>query len=129
MPGEVAVQLTLELPDDADDTDLEQASRRLRRTLLESEAVERVEHAPDGSPPSPDAKGPGGLDWGTLLVTLSASGGVLTALIGMLQAFLGRVRARGVTIQIGDDRLELTAASREEQRALLEAFLKRHPDH
>jgi Effector Associated Constant Component 1 len=126
--GLIAVQLSVQLPEDADEVDAESVARELRRELLETTDVENVDHSAAQGPSSPDAKGLGGLDWGSLIVTLSASGGVLTAVIGAIQAFLGGARARGVTVQIGDDRLELKAASRGEQRQLVEAFLKRHPD-
>ena len=127
MPDEaVSLQLVVQFPDDADEIDAMEAARQLRRELLRTTAVEEVNHAGSGAPSSPDAKG-GALTWGTLLVTLSPAGGVLTTLIGAVQAFLTHARARAVTIQIGEDRLELTAASRQEQQQLVTAFLERHP--
>jgi len=122
-----SLQLVVEFPDDSDEIDAMEVARQLRRELLQTTAVEEVDHAGSGAPSSPDAKGAGALTWGTLLVTLSPAGGVLTTLIGAVQAFLTHARARAVTIQIGEDRLELTAASRQEQQQLVEAFLERHP--
>jgi hypothetical protein len=51
-------------------------------------------------------------------VALAASGGVLTTLIGALQAWLLRSSAGKVVVEIDGDRLEVTGAGNEELAAL-----------
>lgn len=73
----------------------------------------------------PGAKGDT-LQWGTILVTLAASGGVLTSLITVLQAWLARHEKRSLVLEIDGDKLEITGMSNAEQKELVEIWLKRH---
>jgi Effector Associated Constant Component 1 len=94
----------------------------LRDELLELD-LDSVGQAVRGPVP-PGAKGmPGGA--GPLIVTLSDSA-VLVALAGMLKSWVSRDRNRKVTIRIGNDLLEVTRASGQEQARLIEAWLGRH---
>lgn len=70
------------------------------------------------------AADPAGVD--SLLIALAASGGVLTGLIGLLQAWLLRGSARTQVVELDGDRLELSAATSEERRRLTNAWLSRH---
>jgi hypothetical protein len=96
---------------------------RLRDELLELD-VEAVEQAVGGLAPA-RAKGPAGDAVGGLIVTLSDSA-VLVALAGVLRSWVGRDRGRKVTISVGEDSLEVTGASRQEQARLIDAWLERH---
>lgn len=58
-------------------------------------------------------------------MTLSDSA-VLVALAGVLRSWVSRDRGRKVTIRIGEDSLEVTRASEQEQARLIEAWLERH---
>jgi hypothetical protein len=61
-----------------------------------------------------------------LLIAIGASGGVLTTLIGLLQAWLVRGSARTLAVEIDGDRLELPAATSEERKRVTDAWLSRH---
>ncbi|MGI9113172.1 MAG: effector-associated constant component EACC1 [Gaiellaceae bacterium] len=74
----------------------------------------------------PGAKGIGSGDLGSLLVVLTASGGVLTTLVGTLQAWLLRHSGSQIVVEIDGDRLELTGATDDELRRALEVWLARH---
>jgi hypothetical protein len=64
---------------------------------------------------------------GALVVALSASGGVFTALIETLRDWLARHGGRHrVSVTIDGDTIELDAASTGQQGQLVEAYLRRH---
>jgi hypothetical protein len=117
--------LTLDGGPEATAEDVEKLARRLRDELLELE-VEAIEpsekKAPDGS------KVGLALDWTTLLVTLAASGGVLTTLIAAIQAWLLRNRETSVTMKTGADELTIAGAGpySQEQKQAIEQWLSRH---
>lgn len=81
-----------------------------------------VQHVAKPTPPG--SKAIGSVDWGQLLLSLAASGGVLTALVGLIQARLGRDRK--ATIEIDGDKLELSGLDAAEQKQLILAWLDRH---
>jgi hypothetical protein len=62
-----------------------------------------------------------------LLVTLAGAGSILRPLIGLLRDWLSRRGGSGkIRMEIGSDKIELTAASDELQRRALDAFISRH---
>jgi hypothetical protein len=100
-------------------------ARRLRAELaeldVESLALAAAGTAPDG------AKGADAVTLGALVVALSASGGVFTALIELLRDWLGRQSARHrISVTIDGDTIELERASAGQQQALLDAYVQRH---
>jgi hypothetical protein len=105
--------------------ELNQLSRRLHDELLVLDDVavdySRTPMAPPGS------KGPGGVDAGTLIVTLSNSA-VLVALAGALRSWAGRARGRKIVVRLGEDEdvIEVDGASREDVTALLESWAAAH---
>jgi Effector Associated Constant Component 1 len=115
------VQVTVDGGPGADADETAELASRLREELvaheLDTESLPAA--APEGS------KGLG-VDIGSLLVVLSASGGVLTSLIGTLQAWLLRQSDSKLLLEIDGDRIELTGVSDEERRRALEAWLARH---
>ena len=117
------MQLTvgIDIGPDAEAAELDEATRQLRAELLQLD-VEDVacpaEPAPEG------ARGVDGGALGTLLVTAGQS--AIGAIVGVLGSWLSRHPRRTVRLQIGDDSIELTDASVEQQRELLDAFLARH---
>ncbi len=117
------LQIELNLEPDLDAEEAAAATRRLRDTLLNLD-VERVAFPPLGTEAA-GAKG-AGLDWTQLLLTLSASGGVLTSVIAALRVWLSGDQKRSVTATIGKDKLRVTGLSSEEQHRLITAWLKRH---
>jgi membrane-associated two-gene conflict system component 1 (EACC1) len=119
--AQVHVRLTVDAGPGSDAEETAELADRLREELeaheVDAEAVPAA--APEGS------KGLG-VDVGSLLVALSASGGVLTTLIGTLQAWLLRQSGSKLLLEIDGDRIELTGASDEERRRALDAWLARH---
>ncbi|MDQ0909586.1 hypothetical protein QFZ22_005571 [Streptomyces canus] len=122
--AELAVRLRV-LPESGGEPEtVERLTRALRRELGELHEV-RVSPTPSGPPP-PGAKGDA-VTIGAIVVALSASGGVLTALVDTLRDWLGRRSARDrIVIGIGDDTLELEHATDAERAALVQAFVRRH---
>jgi len=72
------------------------------------------------------AKG-AGVDWGSLLVTLSAAGGVVTSVIAVVQDWLARhSAAQSLTITMDNDTIELGRASAQEREELISTWVRRH---
>jgi hypothetical protein len=109
---------------DADERDIEEFSRSLSNELLELD-VDRV--VPSAAAAPEGTKAGDAVTWQTLLVTLSASGGVLTGIIAAVSEWLRR-RQDPVTVvlKIGNDSLTLPAPTEEERQILIETFVKRH---
>jgi hypothetical protein len=119
-------QLTLNVctrPED-DAEKLAELSRQLRTELMELD-VESVELVRTGKIPA-GAKAGEPITWGVLLVTLAASGGVLTTLINVLQSWLTRHEQRSVSLEIDGDKLEVKGMSSQEQQRLIDDWLGRH---
>lgn len=109
------VQLVVEEPDDDFQYLVDEVAE------LDIEHLERV-----SAGPVPEGARAGELaEVGMLAVTLADSP-VLAALIEVAQDWLRRRRSGTIRLRIGDDELELGAASREMQQQAMEAFLSRH---
>jgi hypothetical protein len=94
----------------------------LRNRLLELdvETVDRVA----GPPAPPGARGSADVAE-TLVVTLSNSA-LLVAVVRLLQSWISRGKGRRVTLRLGDDMIEVDAASAEQQARLIEIWADRH---
>jgi hypothetical protein len=119
-PMEVVVRV--DAGPDGDEEELAQLALRLRDELQEVDGA-AVRLAREVAAP-PGAKG-AAVEWGTLLVGVLSSG-ALTALVTAASSWLGRQHGGSVRVRIGDDELELTGATSEEQRQLVDAWLARH---
>jgi hypothetical protein len=121
---EMQLRLVIASDPETDDEELQQLTIQLRNEILDLdvEAVSLVEaeEAPAGT------KAGAPVTWGTLLVTLAASGGVLTALVNLLKSWLVRNEQRSITLEIEGDRLEVTGLSSEEQQHLINDWMSRH---
>lgn len=119
------MQLTvgIDVGPDAEAAELDEATRQLRDELLQLD-VEDVTRPAEAAPAGARGVDVGAL--GTLLVTAGQS--AIGAIVGALGSWLSRHPRRTVRLQIGDDAIELTGASVEQQRRLLEAFLTRHDE-
>jgi len=124
MNATTQLQIEIDRTADDDSKELQELTLRLKEDLLqlELEAVDlpNVERAPLG------AKVGDPLSWGTIFVTLAASGGVLTTLIGTIQSWLSRNERHSVKIKIGDDTLEVTNLPSDEQSRLIKHWIQRH---
>ena len=124
MPDNTAqLKLSVEAGLGSDAEEAAELTQQLRASLLDLD-VDQVALAQTGDAP----RGSNGLpiDWGTLLVTLSASGGVLTAVINTVQSWLARQGQRSVTLEMGGDKLTLTGASSREQQQLVDNWIRQH---
>jgi hypothetical protein len=123
--GVVEVVLVLEPDPEVDREVHERLTRQVRAEIaeldIESVSTLAAETAPAG------AKGADPVTLGALVVALSASGGVLTALVETLRDWLGRHAGRHrISVTIGGDTIELDRATSAQQRQLVEAYLRRH---
>jgi len=127
----IQLTVTLDAKPDTDAEDLERLTRQLRDELSELDVqADLVDVQADlvtgGSAPA-NTKAGDVIEWGTLLLTLAASGGVITALINAIQAWLtNRNQPATITIEIGGDKLQITGNPSPEQQQLVKAFLQRH---
>ena len=115
--------VTLDAEPDTDSEDLERLTRQLREELSELDV--QADLMTGGSAPA-NTKAGDVIQWGTLLLTLAASGGVITTLIGALQAWLTRHDRRCVTLEIDGDKLQVTGITSTEQQGLIDVWVRRH---
>lgn len=116
--------IDLEIGSETDAEGLAEATRQLRSELLELD-VETADFVAAGPAPQ-RAKAGLPIDWGKLLVTFAASGGILTTLINVLQSWISRRQESSIALEIGGDRLEITGTPTEEQQRLIDLWLSRH---
>jgi Effector Associated Constant Component 1 len=123
--GQLAVRLVLEPEAGADAEDADRLGRRLRRELSELD-VDDVRPQGDGSAPD-GAKGADVASMAELLVTMSASGGVLATLVATVRDWLGRRGNAGtITLTVDGDTLELSSATAAERSQLIDVFVAHH---
>ncbi len=114
--------MDLGLAPDADAAELDEAARQLRSELLELDVADVAQLAK--GPPPPGARAIEASIVGALAVT--AARGVVAAVVGALAQWVGSSSNRTVKITLGEDSLELSGASLEDQRRLVESFLAHH---
>jgi len=116
------------------DTDREENERFVSRVRAELRGLDidalRVHASASGDVPPAGAKAVDPVTVGAVVLTLSASGGVLPMLVETLRDWLGRQSARHrVSVTVDGDTIELERASADERRELIDAFVRRHrPD-
>lgn len=108
---------------DADAEELAGLLESLRSRLLELDLVS-VDSVAVGPPPS-GTKAFGGLGAGALIVSVLDSA-FFVALAGVLKSWVGQSRNRKIKIQVGNDSLEISRATAEEQARVVEQWLKEH---
>ena len=116
--------LYLDAGPESDEKELAELTRQLRDELLDLD-LESVDLVSNGVLP-PKSKVVEPLTLGALLLTLAASGGVITTLINAIQSWLTRHDRRSVTLEIDGDKLEVGGISPEEQQRLIDAWAGRH---
>lgn len=110
---------------ESDPEDVDRLTRQLRTELAELD-VESVRPAAGGTVPE-GAKGVDPATLSGLLVALSASGGVFTALLDTVRDWLDRHSGRHrVSVTIDGDTIELDRASDRQQQELVKAYVRRH---
>ncbi|MFD6353068.1 effector-associated constant component EACC1 [Nocardia tengchongensis] len=122
--------VTVEVSLDAggiDDERLDRQTRMLRAELAEMEGVETATLGRDSSGTAAGTKVADPITLGAIVLALSASGGVFTTLIETVRDWLGRQPgSHRVTVTIDGESIDVEAASDEQQRALVDAYIRRH---
>jgi hypothetical protein len=120
-------QLTLDvrLLQDHDEAALGELSRALCEELGELD-VDTAGFAAGG--PAPAGSKADAVTLTTVLLTFTASGGVLTTVVGAVRDWLLRQRQPGVVVdvRIGGDEIRIEGAASGERQRLLETFVARH---
>ncbi|NMF63298.1 hypothetical protein DP113_03855 [Brasilonema octagenarum UFV-E1] len=117
----IQLKLNIDAGTEADNEELEQLTRQLRKRLLELD-VESVDFLSEEKV-SKGAKGEPITT--TLIVTLFAAGGVVTTLIKTIETWL--TRDTSVTIEEKNgDKLQMTGISSKEQRRIIDAWISSH---
>jgi hypothetical protein len=116
------LQVEIGVEPDADAAELDEVTALLRQDLLELD-VDNVDRPP-GGPAPPGTRAVDAAILGSLVVSTGPA--VIGAVVRTLEGWLRRRPNRSVKIEIGDDSIELTDASAEDQRRLIESFIARH---
>ena len=115
------IRLTLHLSG-SDAADAEELNQQLQQDLRKLEDAD-FELARAGETPEGTKSGLAPIDWTMLFVTLAASGGVLTTFINLIQSKL--TKDRSVTLEIDGDKLTVTGISSDDQKRLIDDWMKR----
>lgn len=115
------LQLSFESLADDDAEREAELGRALREAVLSTD----VEKADFAAKPAPSGAKTGiVVDMTTLLVAI-ASSGALTAVVTAVQAWVMRNQGRTAKLVLGDDELELTGLSRDQQDKAIKTWLDR----
>ena len=120
--GVVHLRVDLGPGPDGDAAELDEEARQLERELLELD-VEDVGRLAEGAPPT-GARAVEAALVGTVVVT--ATKDVVAAVMRTLVLWVRRRPNRSVKLTIGDDSIELSDVSADDQRRLVDSFLARH---
>jgi hypothetical protein len=120
--GVVQMRVDLGLAPDADAAELDEAARQVRSELLELDVADVAQLAE--GPPPPGARAVEASIVGALAVTAARE--VVAAVVRSLERWVGSRSSRTVKITLGEDSLELSGASLEDQHRLVETFLAHH---
>jgi hypothetical protein len=114
--------------DPAPEADLDEVDRSLRQLRAEFKDLDIESVVTVTSPSMPrGAKGVDSVSLGTLLITLTATGGVLPIVIETARDWLARhAAAQRISVTIDGDTIVLEKGSMQERSALIEAYVRRH---
>lgn len=126
--SEKTAQITVFIDSDSDSEtcpeDLERFTQSLQREFSSLD-VESVDLLNGGESPS-NSKVGDPISWGAIIVTLLATGGVITTLINAIQSWLTQCERRSITLEINGDKLQIKGISSEEQKRLIDAWIDRN---
>jgi len=108
---------------DADAEAVAEATRQLRRELLELD-VDSVENLRSEDPP-PGSRAVDVSALGALVVTIAQTP-MLGEIVETVRSWLSRSRQGTIKLELNGDVLELTGISSDEQRRLTDEWLRRH---
>lgn len=109
-----------------DDEQLEQLTLQLKEELRELD-VDKVDFVGKGNVPA-GAKGEDITAWGSLFVTLAASGGILPNVISTIQSWLTRHENRSIRLKIDGDELEVKGLSDKGEHRLIDDWINRYTE-
>jgi hypothetical protein len=119
---DVSMRLEVALDTDADAAEFEDETALLRSEILELD-VASVQRPSGG--PAPEGTRAGEVAVvGTLLV--GAGKEMIVPLIRAIEAWVTRRRVRSVKLTLEGDSIEVSNASSDDQRRMIEAFISRH---
>lgn len=123
-----AAPLTFLIHPDAgsDLEELAELGHRLRTDLLDAGA-DPADARPAGPAPA-GTKGAELLALGSVLVAVGRSVPLLGRVLATVRDWIGQQPVRSVTVSLDGDTIELTHASSEEQRRLIDAWISRHAE-
>ena len=118
------IALNIKSGRETDIQELAVLTEKLRNELMDLK-VEAVDFVSAGKAPQ-RAKAGDPVTLGTLLLTIVASGGLLTTLINALQSWLTRHERSSITLEIDGDKLQVTGRLTKQKQPLVDAWIKRH---
>ena len=122
----MVLALALGLDPAIDPDQAERLGQQLRMEIAQLDVEDVRPALPHVAPEG--AKG-SGLEWGTLLVTFGAAGGVFTSVVAVVRDWLSRhFSVQQVSLTIDDDTIVLGRASPEERAKLIDAWVRRHSE-
>lgn len=120
------LDMYIETDSEAEGEELARLAVQLRQQLLELD-IESARAATAGPAP-PDTRAGELLTAGALIVMLIRSPELFKVLIETVQSWISHSRARSVTLEHNRDKLEVNGITRKDQRALIQAWIKRNTD-
>jgi hypothetical protein len=115
------LKIELTPSDRVDEEMLQNITIQLRNELAEIEQISKVELENAAEIPK-GAKAGDAISWGTIFVTLAASGGVITTLLGVLRSWLEKPDV--TEIVVNGNKLTLADLSDESKLEVIKSFFK-----
>ena len=116
--------ITINRREDEDDEKLSEALQRLRAEILEAD-VASADYLKSGPPPE-GSRAADAVTVGTIIVALSASGGVITTLVGVLQTYLSRNDKRSITLKNeGGREITINGHKPEDEQRILHEWISK----
>lgn len=121
---EIMLQMTLTGDKYDSNDDITKLSQQLRKDLL-SLNIKNVDYLRKENLANGTKTG-AIISWETLIITLAASGGVITTLVNFILGWVKRNEGRSVILELNGNKLEVSGLSASEQQELIETWLKRN---
>jgi hypothetical protein len=119
-----SLRLEVGADENLDAEELVAITDELQEELLDAN-VNDVRTLASGEPPT-GAKAGEVLEFGTLIVTLSPI--ILESVVGIVRSWVSRRGSRSIKMKIGEDTLEMSGLTSQEQSRLIEEWLERNSD-
>jgi hypothetical protein len=118
------IKLSVQFSEECDSEEFEAASRDLYRELLEID-LENVEYLAAQDIPS-GAKAGDVVSWGTIILTLIASGGVVTTLLSVLNTWLQGHNNSKILLESQGEKIEISGKLNKKKYEIIKEWLKAH---